>query len=366
MLNSIYKERMMNLNSYFSKINHHNPIVFNSVLWVFAYVILLFSFTQNPPAKIDYIYTGCFLVTIIIPVMINMYMLIPKFLKQERYTLYLMLFVSNLILFTQLNTWFFSHFIDYIFPDYYFISYHSNTKLISIFSIFLISTTLIKLSEDWFYFNRNENRELKQRNQHIRSQLVALRSQINPHFLFNALNVIYALAVENKDNAKDAIVQLSDILRYIIYDSNTEKITLKDEVTLLKKYVEFQKLRQHESKNITFEANVQDDSFGIYPMLLLPLVENSFKHGIKGAVENTFVNIRVAQNDTTFEFYIENNYSEDHEYNHQSDSVPKVFGIGIENIKKNLEIVYPETHTLDIQKTTHKFAVTLKLFSHEN
>ncbi len=352
---------MINLNPYFLKLNHHSPIVFNSILWVLGYAILLFSFTLHTPTTIDYIYTGSFLVTIIIPVTINMYILIPYFLKQERYALYILLFIVNLLLFTQLNTWFFSHFIDYIFPDYYFISYHSNTKLISIFSIFLISTTLIKLSEDWFYFNRNENRELKQRNQQIQSQLASLRSQINPHFLFNSLNVIYALAIENKDHTKDAIVQLSDILRYIIYDANTEKISLKDELALLKKYIAFQKLRQHESQNITFEEDVQDEDFSIYPMLLLPLIENSFKHGIKGDIENTFINISIKQHNKNFQFYIENNASKDSVNNNHTYS-----GLGLDNIKKNLEIVYPETHTLDIQKTEDKFIVTLKLFGHED
>lgn len=206
---------MQNLNTYLSKINNHKPLVFNLFLWVLAYVILLFSFTQSTPTKIDYIYTGSFLTTIVIPVILNLYVLIPQFLKQEKYILYIILFIVNLILFTQLNIWFFSHLIDYIFPEYYFISYHSNTKLTTIFIIFLIVTTLIKLSEDWFYFNRNENRDLKQRNQQIQTQLLSLRAQINPHFLFNSLNVIYALAVEKKDETKDAIVQLSDIYGYI-------------------------------------------------------------------------------------------------------------------------------------------------------
>ena len=83
---------------------------------------------------------------------------------------------------------------------------------------------MINFSMDWFYFNRQENRELKIRNLQIETQLALLRSQINPHFLFNSLNVIYALAIENKTETKNAIVQLSDILRYVIYDSGTELV----------------------------------------------------------------------------------------------------------------------------------------------
>ncbi len=353
---------MLNLNPYFLKINHHNPIVFNLILWGLSFVVLLFSFTtNNNPAKIDYIYTGAFLTTIIIPVLINLYILIPKFLKQEKYSLYTLFFITNLILFTQLNIWFFEYLIDFIFPEYYFISYHSNTKLITIFGIFLIGTTLLKLSEDWFYFNRNENRSLKTKNKHILSQLATLRSQINPHFLFNSLNVIYALAVEKKEETKGAIIQLSDILRYVIYDSNTERVSLKDEIQLLKNYIEFQKLRHHQSENISFTQNVLDDSYLLYPMLLLPLLENSFKYGIKGDIKDTFININLTQNESHFHFYIENNYVESLEETTNSHS-----GLGLKTIKSNLDIVYPKKHAFKISKNEHKFIVSLKLFKNDH
>jgi hypothetical protein len=100
------------------------------------------------------------LATIIPPVLINFYILIPQLLKKERYLFYALTFILDILIFTQLNIWFFEHFIDYIFPDYYFISYHSNFTLFTIFSVFLIITTMINFSMDWFYFIRQENREL--------------------------------------------------------------------------------------------------------------------------------------------------------------------------------------------------------------
>jgi LytS/YehU family sensor histidine kinase len=213
---------------------------------------------------------------------------------------------------------------------------------------------------DWFYFNSYENRELKIRNQMIQAQLSALRSQINPHFLFNSLNVIYALAIENKAETKDAIVQLSDILRYVIYDSNTERVTLKDEVTLVKNYIEFQQFRHQQNDNITFNCNIEDENYSIYPMLLLPLVENSFKYGIKGDISNTFIRMDLKQKKDEFIFDIENNYSENLlETNEHS-------GLGLENTKKNLEIVYPKSHELKISKTKDTFKVCLKLYKHED
>jgi LytS/YehU family sensor histidine kinase len=213
---------------------------------------------------------------------------------------------------------------------------------------------------DWFYFNSNENRELKIRNQQIQTQLSTLRSQINPHFLFNSLNVIYALAIENKAETKDAIVQLSDILRYVIYDSNTKHVVLKDEVILLNNYIEFQKFRHQQSENINFNCSIDDENYLIYPMLLLPLLENSFKYGIKGNINHTFIHINLTQKDKEFTFDIENNYSESHSETNEYS------GLGLKNIKNNLEIVYPKTHEMKITKNMYTFRVTLKLFNNED
>ncbi|TVZ59958.1 histidine kinase [Flavobacteriaceae bacterium MAR_2010_105] len=351
---------MNNRSGNINKIAVRNTLVFNLALWICSFVLFLFLFTEDgQPKTIDFVYTGSFLTTIVFPVLINFYVLIPLLLKHERYWFYAFAFIFNIVLFGQFNILFFEYLIDYIFPNYYFISYHSNIALFTIFSVFLVITTLIKLSVDWFYFNSQENQELKFRNQLIQTQLAALRSQINPHFLFNSLNVIYALAIEQKEQTKDAIVQLSDILRYVIYDSNTKLVSLKKEVTLLKNYIEFQQFRHQQNDNITFHCNIEDDNYKIYPMLLLPLVENSFKYGIKGDIKNTFIRMNLEQEKDEFLFNIENNYSENKlETNGQS-------GLGLENIRKNLEIVYPKTHKFNVAKTKDSFKVTLKLYSHE-
>ena len=353
---------MKNRNAQLVHGNYHNALVFNGVLWFCTFTILLFIFSEDlNPKKIDFIYTSSFLATIIIPVLFNLYILIPYFLKREKYLLFAIAFISTIIISTQINSWFFSHIIDYIFPDYYFISYHSNTKLILIFSIFLLGTTFIKLSEDWIHFNSIENKRLKFEKQKIETQLSVLRSQLNPHFLFNSLNVIFALALEKKEETTKAIVQLSDILRYVIYDSNTERVTLKNEIILINNYIEFQKFRHQNADQIKFTHHITNDSFMIYPMLLLPLVENSFKHGIKGDIENTFINLSITQTNNEFHFLIENNYTENRVNEDKNHS-----GLGTENIKKNLKIVYPKTHLFEIKKTKSKYIVSIKLFSNEN
>ena len=348
---------MLSLNSYLNKTNNHNPITFNMVLWFLSFGILLLVFSGGEkPIKIDYIYTTCFLITIAVPVSINLYVLIPRFLKKERHLVYIVLFIINLAVFSLLNVFLFKSFLDYFFPNYFFISYPSSTKPILIFSIFLIATMLIKLSEDWFHFNRNENKALRLKNQHIETQLSNLRAQINPHFLFNSLNVIYALAIEKKEGITDAIVQLSDILRYIIYDSDTKNITLKEEITLLENYIQFQKFRVHGFNNVTFNKTIENENFNLYPMLLLPLVENSFKHGLKGDLKETFITIELYQKALFFRFSIENNSLLDN-----GNDAPEYSGVGLEHIKNNLNLVYPKQHQFNITKTETTFKVDLEI-----
>ena len=353
---------MLHLKTPFKRNDKHNIFVFNIILWLSTFAILLFIFSEKKtPTKIDYIYTSCFIITIFIPVIINLYLLIPRFLIKEKYLQFATLFIVNIIVFTQVNKWFFNSFIDVLFTDYYFISYYSETQLFILFSIFLVATTLIKLTEDWLYLNKTLNEELALKNIEIQTQLSSLRAQINPHFLFNSLNVLYSLSLEEKKETTSAILQLSDILRYVIYETERKKIALKNELILIQKYLDFQKFRYKNVSNVALDIEVDDSSFELYPMLLLPLIENSFKHGIKGEIDNTFINIKVEKNKKEFTFLIENNFSETGEIYDKEYS-----GVGLKTIRQNLEIIYPNTHSFVIAKTENTFKVSLKISLNEN
>ena len=348
---------MLSLKPFFKRADNHNVFVFNILLWLSAYFILLLAFSDSEiPQKIDYIYTSCFIITIIIPVLINLYVLVPRLLVKEKYLFFGALFVINLLLFTQVNKWFFSSFIDVLFPDYYFVSYHSNSTLFIIFSVFLVVTTLIRLSENWVRLNKQKNRLLALENVDIQNQLSSLKAQINPHFLFNSLNVLYSLSIEDKKETSSAILQLSHVLRYVLYETNQKFISLKKEIDLIHQYLAFQKFRYHDASNVSFDVDIDDDAFEIQPMLLLPLIENSFKHGIKGEIENTFINIKLTKNKEMFHFYIENNISSGPSINDKQYS-----GLGLKNIQQNLDLIYPNRHSFEIEKTSDTFAVSLKI-----
>ena len=333
-------------------------MLFNAILWAVSFGILLLAFSRGvAPEKIDLIYTGSFLVTLIVPALLNFYVLMPGLLRQERYVIYVVALTATVLIATQFNIWYFNYLIDFLFPDYYFISYHSRPVLLLIFAAFLVGTTLVRLAEDWIYFNRNQNRELKRRNEQIQLQLTSLRSQINPHFLFNSLNVIYALALDKKDETTEALVQLSDVLRYIIYDSDGRPLSVKEEVNLLKKFVAFQKFRNRAAEKVKFEIEVTDEDFPIYPMLLLPLVENSFKHGIQAPGGAFFIKMNLEQHENTLAFTISNAYQPNN-----GNGSPAHSGVGLANLRKNLELVYPNAHEFRVLQKEGKFEVRLKLF----
>jgi sensor histidine kinase YesM len=347
---------MQNLNMQHIAHKNHN-VILNIALWFLYFSVLLFIFSQGKtPVKIDYVYTLSFLIFMAIPIVINTYILVPKLLQKGKYLTFTLAFIGISVLLWQCYVHYFELVLDVIFPDYFFISYQSNLQAITKFILVLVVSMLLRIFESWLYFNADQNKYLQTENQRIQIQLSHLRAQINPHFLFNSLNVIYALAIEKKEETPDAIVQLSDVLRYIIYDADSDRIKLKEEITLLKNYIAFQKFRTHGLEEVTFNIQVENEDFEIYPMLLLPLVENAFKHGMKKNIENAFIKISLTQESTKFRFQIVN-----HNNSSQQKSDLEYSGVGLENIQRNLEIVYPESHQFKIEETPEIFTVSLNI-----
>ena len=350
----------LDLSQILRKKNYHRPLLFNGVLWILAFVIFLFIFSKgHKPILIDYIYTGMYLFFLVIPVSFNFYVLIPRLLRRERYVLYFSMITLSCLGFSAFAEYGLSLVLNISFPDFYFISYPSKFDHLIIYSITIFATTLLKLAEDWFSFNTKQNQLLKLEKNQVLGQLTALRSQINPHFLFNSLNVIYSLALEKNDKITDSILQLSDILRYVIYDSNVERVTIAEEIDVIEKYIEFQRYRHQLKDVISLHITVEDQDYKIYPMLLLPFVENSFKHGMTQNNEDAFfISITIGQSNKNFELEVRNNFEK-----HTSKKSMESSGIGIENIKNNLQLVYPNKHELEISVQDDLYLVKLKIES---
>ncbi len=194
--------------------------------------------------------------------------------------------------------------------------------------------------------------------EHIRAQqavaeLSLLKSQISPHFLFNVLNSLYALSLKRSKETPDVILKLSDILRYSLYESQEKEISVVNEVHILNTYIEIERLRLPQNASISFLHHQVKDPVKIAPMLLLPLLENAFKHGTDSTIGISYIKASLSCDNTGLVFSCENSFKE---------SAKKDFGgIGIENIRKRLELLYPSKYLFQIKKSKDMFSVTLKI-----
>lgn len=296
------------------------------------------------------------MLTLLIPVEINLLLFIPRFLNRKKYIVYVLLFLSSLLTFSLFNKLLFDSLIDYFLPGYYFISYYSYLDILKFFLIFFVISSLLHLSKEWFELNESRQRMILLEKEKIDAELKALSNQLNPHFLFNSLNVLYSLAVKNKKETPEAIIKLSDILRYVIYESNQDTVNLISEIKMIHNFIELQQYRVSQDADIQFERKIENENFQIAPMLLLPLIENSYKHGIKGEVGKTFIKIKLVQQGNELSFLIENNKGQTAEPDESKSS-----GVGLNNIRSRLELVYPENFNFDIVNGENAFSVNLKI-----
>ncbi|MBC8046153.1 MAG: histidine kinase [Fimbriimonadaceae bacterium] len=221
----------------------------------------------------------------------------------------------------------------------------------------VIIVTAIPLSLKFmrrFYKLQDEKSNLEKLNTNL--ELNFLKSQLNPHFLFNSLNNIYSLALQKNDKAPEMIIKLSDLMRYMLYECNVEKSDLEKEVTFMKDYIDLEKIRHGENVEIDFIIDGDLKNKKIPPLLLIPFVENAFKHGVNAQFGKSWVKFKLAANATTIQFISENNKP----FNGISVHT-KPGGIGIENVKKRLELIYPAKHTLHIDEQNSIYKVDLEI-----
>ncbi|WP_219222974.1 sensor histidine kinase [Pedobacter antarcticus] len=190
----------------------------------------------------------------------------------------------------------------------------------------------------------------------IISELSFLKAQINPHFFFNTLHTIYALTDSNTGTAKDAIYTLSHMMRYVIYDTKNDLTNLNNEIKFAEDYITLMKLRLAGDVQIIFEKQANMKNYDVAPMLLLPFIENAFKHGIS-TLHPSYVYIDISQSEQTTIIEIKNSVFEERKHLEESN------GIGIVNTKRRLDLLYPGKYTLNAENntTTREYTVTLTL-----
>jgi len=294
-------------------------------------------------------------VTIVTTYFLN-YELIPNYLFKRRYTKFFLYFIYTLIV---------SFYIEMMTVMGIFIAvaemnmeelHPSNTNalfLIAGMYVVVFLGVAIKLVNQ---YNSNQVEIQKLKGDKIEAELKFLKAQLHPHFLFNTLNNLYSLILEKSDKASDVVLKLSELLDYVLYECNAEFIALEKEINQLKNYIELERLRYGNRLDVEFIHDTIPKKMSIPPMILMTLLENSFKHGVSKSMENSWIKVDLKADEKMMLFSIKNSNCP------INKSKPeKQGGIGIENLKNRLKLMYKDNYQLMINDNKSSFIVKLQL-----
>lgn len=346
----------------------NTPFLRHLLFW--AVVLLYFVLSlSNSGFYVDYGHILLSFGTIVIVQMITaytvIYVLIPKFLEKKKITLFVFCLFILLVLVYALYQVVKMYYFDVVYFDFYNEAQRAYAieplwKRFTYFSVFVskcvlyLTPTALLLT---YQFYKNQQQFLKLNEQKKVAELSALKNQLNPHFLFNTLNNLYALALEKSDKTPEVIERLSDILDYILYRCNTDYVSVHMEISLIENYLLLEKLRYGKRVEVNFEHQVLDH-VKIAPLILLTFIENAFKHGVSQELKSASIDISIKQQDATLEFSIRNTKPKV-----EVEKNGKVKPLGHENVKKQLELLYPNSHDLKIVNGENTYEVILKLES---
>jgi sensor histidine kinase YesM len=284
----------------------------------------------------------------------NYYYWIPKYLiRQKKHWFYAISIFAIIVL----NAWLVNVFLrNFISPREYYFAWEGTFTLAVDTTVLVAFTTAFKFIEQWHERNSYAS-QLERKN--LESELEMLKSQINPHFIFNTLNTIYLLMEQKEDErAKEALLKFSDTLSHQLYDYNKDLIDLDKEVEYLENYVELQRLRHDEDLlDLHCELPERVNSYQIAPMLLIPFVENAFKHSSNS--KGYRVDIRLKAENGVLDFITENTINP---YRRPANPNGKQEGgIGLKNVQRRLDLIYPGKHRLDLSGDENLYKAHLQI-----
>ncbi|WP_167370496.1 sensor histidine kinase [Chryseobacterium balustinum] len=223
-------------------------------------------------------------------------------------------------------------------------NYHPNVVFLVVFYyLFLFGLGVFWLVRQIIFISKLKNEKTK-------AELMLLKSQVSPHFFFNMLNNLYGLVAKDPQKAQGLILKLSDMMRYSIYEGEKETVKIQEEIDFLKNYVELHKMRYHKLISVDFHCNI-DKNLKVAPLLFIILLENAFKHGVENLRENAYIKISLATSKNEIFFSIENNF----------EKTENQYGIGLKNLKRRLELIYPNQHELTFSETENVYQAQLIL-----
>lgn len=282
------------------------------------------------------------------PVYFNIYWLIPKYLVTKRYMIYGSLSVVTVITWGVIigtaEPWTDEHWFDD--PSQ---SVDWPAGILAV-TLLMIISGFINIAYRWLI----QLTKIKQlENDRLLMELSVLKNQINPHFFFNTLNNLYALSLEHSSQTPEVILKLSEMMRYAIYECKEPKVQLLHEIKYIENYLSLEKIRQDESCEVTFKHHITDHTIVIAPMVLLVFIENAFKHGFGTLVSHAYIHITLHNDEENICFTVKNNFGELKENTKE--------GLGLDNVKRRLSLLYPGMYKLTIERSEEEFFVQLDL-----
>ena len=344
-------------------------ILFHSLAWiaVFAlpFLIRTNSDTHNKPFEIGWLYfyiaTRPFWIGLFY---LNAHYLFPQFISRKKYWLYVGLQLVSLFILSVIHSIWFNILIKkqpYEFTN--FLVFNTFTYLFILAASIAYRMVLDKIKTDKLLQERE--------NENLKTELSFLRSQVSPHFMFNVLNNMVALARKKSEQLEPSLIKLSSLMRYMLYETDEQKVPLEKELEYLQSYIDLQQQRFGKHVNVRTSFEEIDGSYSIEPMLLIPFVENAFKHGT-GLIENAVIDIELKAKNHILNFTVRNKYNDHFEvkFHNQiavvqaAEQKDKTSGIGLSNVERRLNLMYAKNHSLLITKKDGWFSVSLQLNLH--
>jgi len=333
--------------------NKLKQLILHACIW--AAILLFFMYLASDGKIVHstivlFVYFGIINISVFY---INYLFILPSFLNQKKYFWCAFAMILLIIASAFIKCGLAYYFYDIVIKRYGakqiidFWDYYSGAAFVS--AVFITLGTVLKFISDWFL---NEKVKSRLENEKLIAELAFLKSQINPHFLFNSLNNIYSLAYQKAEKTPEAILKLSEIMRYMLYESNVDKVSLSDEIRYLENYIELQKLRFKDNIHIKFEIIGNPSGHKITPLILISFVENAFKHGIATDMDVPIsITLNLSQ-DKLF-FLVVNKKSE---LNKDITG-----GIGLPNVKRRLDLLYKNRYSLNIDDKNDIYSCELNL-----
>lgn len=352
----------LNVEQYFSL----TPRVTKHVLFWLAYVAffttLYGSFNDDYLRQLEM--QLLYLPEKMIATYVVIYLLMPHYLLKKRYTPFFLwlIFILGLSGFVHWATVIYvEQPLFYPGEDWDVSIFHWGKIIKSVTYIYPVVAiaVVIKIFKRWYVYQQAAQQLVHEK---LEAELKFLKAQIHPHFLFNTLNNLYALTLKKSDDAPDVVLRLSDLLNYMLYECNANWVPLNKEIEVLENYLSLEKIRYGERLDIIYNLKGEHSSKVIAPMLILPFVENSFKHGASEETQNAWVDIDITIKDNEMTLKVDNSKS-----NLKAEDIRSYKeGIGLKNVQRRLELLYPQRHELRLLDSETSYLVILKLDLNSN